>query len=109
MQARLRRLAWQRRHGRVATFECATRHCVGCPTSDPGAMAPKTLPQVHVSVNIHGLLRQEARMTAALYSTGSTLRRILQEARVLNGLVWMLVVASMGAAVDTVGGVGRRS
>ena len=39
-------------------------------------------------------------MTTAFNKTGSTLRRNLQEVCVLNGLIWMLVVAGVGTAGD---------
>ena len=39
-------------------------------------------------------------MTTAFNRTRSTLRRNWQEARVLNGLVWMLVVAGVETAGD---------
>ena len=48
-------------------------------------------------------------MTVILDRTGSSLQRRWQEVRVLNGLIWILVVAGVGTAGDALGGIMRRS
>ena len=48
-------------------------------------------------------------MSIILDRTGPALQRRWQEFCVLNGLIWMLVVAGVGTAGDALGGVMRRS
>ena len=48
-------------------------------------------------------------MSAAIYRKRLTLRRNAREARVISGLVWLMVVAGVETVGDALAGAVRRS